>query len=128
MQIAMTDEDVVQKAAGLMGATTIIARRERSDKRKHPKPMFVTRVHGYQAARVMQMVLPYMGKRRSAEILSALQKWNDRPVKYRETGLPPACHPDRPHRSKGLCASCYSRHQYLQRQATEREMPAGWIT
>ena len=96
MQIAMTDEDVVQKAADLMGATTIIARRERPDKRKHPKPMFVARVHGYQAARVMQMVLPHMGKRRSAEILSALQKWNERPVKYRETGLPPACHPDRP--------------------------------
>ena len=127
VQVAMTDEDVVQKAANLMGATAI-GRRERADKRRYPKPIYVARVHGYQAARIMQMVLPHMGKRRSEEIRSALQKWEERPLKYRETGLPPECHPDRRHRAKGLCTPCYYRSQYLQRQAVQSGMPAGWST
>lgn len=28
---------------------------------------------------------------------------------YRKRGLPPDCHPDRPHVARGLCASCYYR-------------------
>lgn len=67
IRIGMTDRDVVGRAAMLMGASV------RLSLRKAPaKPIWNTEVQGPRAAAIMQMVLPYMGARRSARIAEVL--------------------------------------------------------
>ena len=109
LQLAMGDIDVVKRAADIVGGSPIYTYDRKGQKgfRDHHKPQHKITLRGYKAARVMEAILPYMGERRSAKIIELLNLWNTREVRTRERNLPPTCHPDRPHYSKGMCHSCY---------------------
>lgn len=67
IRIAMTDRDVVGRAATLMGCSVRLSLR--------PAPhaaMFHAEIQGERAAVLMESLLPFMGARRSARIASAL--------------------------------------------------------
>lgn len=67
VRVAMTDRDVVGRAATLIGA------RVRLSLKPAPyKASWHAEVSGEKAAEVMRAVLPYMGSRRSAKIAAIL--------------------------------------------------------
>lgn len=67
VRLAMTDRDTVTRAAELMGVPVRL-----SLHRSPTSPLWHAETTGVNAARVMRMVLPYMGTRRSQQIASAL--------------------------------------------------------
>lgn len=71
IKLEMTDEDVVRRAAKVMGSTV------RKDKPRPPrKPSYRTEIGCDAAAMIMSQVLPMMGQRRSEKIRSCLHEWN----------------------------------------------------
>jgi len=67
IRLAMTDRDVVGRAASLMDTKIRLA--------IHPapaSPTFHAEVQGDKAAAIMREILPYMGARRSAKIAEVL--------------------------------------------------------
>lgn len=69
INLQMTDRDVVERAAGLMGG----AWRSWKDKRNPAwKETYVVHVRGRRAAELMRLLLPHMGKRRTGRILAVL--------------------------------------------------------
>ena len=80
--LAMTDEDVVARAAKLMGVRTI--QREfpqQGYNRFGKKTLYRARVSGQHAEKIMKILLPYMGKRRSEKIRELLVAYECRPRK-----------------------------------------------
>lgn len=70
ISVSMTDRDVIDRVAHLMGATLIS---ERRDPRKPThKTQYVTQVAGTRAHRLMRDLLPLMGARRAARIREVL--------------------------------------------------------
>jgi hypothetical protein len=106
--LEMTDEDVVRKAAQLMEDAPVSGPRIRK-KGLGTKPYYSTSISGYKASRVMAAVLPFMGRRRAAKIRELIHLWEYRPnvIRRREMRLPPTCHADRKHYSRGLCQPCH---------------------
>jgi hypothetical protein len=100
-----TDEDVAQRVAGYLGvsANGPYTRKGRNDR----KPYFCINLSGYGAPGMMLRLHSHMGQRRQQEIAAALDRWNARPKKIREMRLPPTCHPERKHYSRGLCSRCH---------------------
>lgn len=68
----MTDENVVQRAADLVGHSHPI----RSDQREGRLTLYLLSVLGQGAEDVIRTVLPYMGERRSAKINECLNTPN----------------------------------------------------
>lgn len=67
IRLAMTDRDVVARAAALMDATIRLS--------LHPapaQPTWHTEISGERAAVIMRELLPFMGTRRSGRIASVL--------------------------------------------------------
>lgn len=67
IRLAMTDRDVVGRAASLMDTTLRLS--------LHPAPVKATwhsEISGPRAAQIMREVLPHMGARRSAKIAEVL--------------------------------------------------------
>lgn len=67
IRLAMTDRDVVQRAATLMGTSNRLS--------LHPapaKPTWHAEVQGARAVDLMRLLLPFMGARRSAKIAEVL--------------------------------------------------------
>src|ERR1700693_182960 len=111
VKVTMSDKDVIDRAAILLKATRV---REDKPTKEHYKMCYTASITGYNAERVMEMILPYMGVRRSEAIRDALIKWRSRGnnsarALRRENGLPPDCHPDKPHFTRGLCKECYAK-------------------
>lgn len=73
--LAMTDVDVVMKAARLMGSKRTTSYQPKGNRKR----MYACRVFSTQAADVMESILPYMGVRRSAKVKEVLELWNNRP-------------------------------------------------
>lgn len=76
IRVAMTDRDVVGRAASLMDTGLRLA--------LHPapaKPTWHSEVSGPRAAAIMREVLPHMGARRSAKIAEVLAVAEFRPVR-----------------------------------------------
>lgn len=77
--LSMTDEDIVDRAAKLMGGHV-----RRIPKRSHQtKDVFSTQVLADKALSVMASVLPYMGSRRSQKIKAVIAACHARPGKPR---------------------------------------------
>lgn len=68
IKLGMTDRDVIERAARLMGGTYSF--RERAQ--PHHKDQYVVYLTTDAAQRVMWMVLPHMGERRTRAILKAV--------------------------------------------------------
>jgi len=114
-----TDEDVLRKAAGMMGSP-VYSRKPRGISKKL---QWETHLRGKRAAELMRKLLPYMGTRRAEKIAALLSAWTSRNVEKRreEFGLPPSCHPDRPHCANGLCRPCYEHANRGKRRLWRRD-------
>lgn len=73
IQLKMTDEDVVERAAKLLNAPSV-----RPQDRPDRKRTFVCAITGEPAAEMMRQLLPLMGERRSAKIREVLDEWDNR--------------------------------------------------
>lgn len=67
IRLAMTDRDIVGRAATLMDTTIRLTLHEAPS-----KPTWHTEVSGGRAAAIMEAILPHMGARRSQRIAQAL--------------------------------------------------------
>jgi len=67
VSVEMTDQDVIERAATLMGGCV----KDRPIRGEH-RPAWRVRVYGPRAIAVMIEVLPHMGSRRSARILDVI--------------------------------------------------------
>jgi hypothetical protein len=74
--VSMTDEDVVARAAGLLGSRLRSLQPRQLTKAGGPrKRVYTAAVYGSQAAGWMMTLWPLMGQRRRAEIGRALAVW-----------------------------------------------------
>ena len=71
LQLRMTDEDVVRKAAAFLGASVNVSH----DKRLGRKTMYAVNFTGKRSADWMKRLLPLMGARRSARIAGILSAY-----------------------------------------------------
>jgi len=76
VQIQMTDEDIVARAADLMGAQKYYAIRRQQ---AHHKDAWQVRVTGARAVALMRLLRPLMGIRRQAQIDAALESYRQLP-------------------------------------------------
>ncbi len=76
LYVGMTDEDVVLRAAELIGGKVNVRQRHSGDSFPNAKPLFFTSVAGQKAEDVMRAVQPFMGSRRKAKITTILQQKN----------------------------------------------------
>lgn len=72
VQVHMTDQDIIARAADLMDAQSTTVRRAKG--KPHWKQTYQARVAGARAERVMRSVRPFMGDRRGAKIDEILRK------------------------------------------------------
>lgn len=79
VRLGMTDRDVVERAAGLMGAKSVRTHKPKGNRR----PVFVCHVAGLKAHAVMVSVLPHMGARRTERIKSLVYRFETRPSRRR---------------------------------------------
>ena len=83
VKVAATDRDVVERAAALMGTDAHDANRRTTS----GKPVYTAEVCGRRALRVMRLILPHMGARRSLrinEVISLAAKRLGRPARGTE--------------------------------------------
>ena len=76
--LEMTDEDIIKRYKSYINnlgiiTTTKTLRRHRSI---NLKPSYCLRVNGFKANKLMKLVLPFMGKRRSNKIKEILNETN----------------------------------------------------
>lgn len=75
VKLSMTDEDVVERAAKLVGKQCRKANRPTVS----GKSVYLLEIHGEKAIRLMESILPYMGGRRSNKIREVLIAAASRP-------------------------------------------------
>lgn len=107
IQLSMTDRDVIQKAANLLGRSVYGPYRAG---RVGEKPVFAVHCWGSKAASWLMTIYVFMGSRRKEAIQRVLEKWRTTFAKSLGQKKPTTCgHSSRPHRARGLCGSCYNR-------------------
>lgn len=108
IQLQMTDEDVVQRAAKILGG--VVYAQPRHSKPAHYKAMFGVSISGDKAAEWMRILLPLMGLRRQNKIKELLPL-RDLVVRQHISELIcPHVANYRKHRT--VCASCYKKDWY----------------
>lgn len=76
VSVAMTDKDVIEAAALLMGALSVTSKPVTDTPLGNPrKPQWQANVSGHQAIEVMLRVRPHMGRRRGARIDEIVAEW-----------------------------------------------------
>lgn len=117
VQIKMTDEDVVKRAADILGAP-LYGPYELGEGRKRA---WQTSVSGPNAVQWMMTLLALMGSRRRQKIIECLEVWRtDRITSFA------TCHTQRAVKAGGLCGTCYNRKTgvYARRQVARRAQRA----
>ena len=78
VKLGMTDKDTVVRASKLMNGKVS---KSKTDHRGGRKPEYICHVHGMRARQVMELILPYMGKRRAKTIIEKLKlpSWGFQP-------------------------------------------------
>jgi hypothetical protein len=74
LRVSMTDRDVVERVAKLLGRTVVRLRR----RKPHHKLPYATTIKGAPAAQVMYAVRPFLGKTRELQIDRAISSWQTR--------------------------------------------------
>jgi hypothetical protein len=77
ISLGMTDLDVVQHAAAILGSTVTFVRQDL----RSTKKFYRTDCHGPRAIGWMQTLYPLMGIRRRAKIADCVTSWKNNPVK-----------------------------------------------
>jgi len=131
ISVQMSDKDVLERAAKLMG---VEVRGPRFPKGKPTyKPIWAIYLAGPQAVGWMLTLYSFMGERRRAKIEDNLAKWKAQPgfpKASRGRRLKALCHPDRNRVSRGKCKECYMA-DWRKRDAEARRMieeKQGWPT
>lgn len=70
VELAMTDGDVVDRFAGLVGVES----RVRTRRKPHWKDQYLATVYGAKAEELMRRILPFMGERRRDTIELVLEE------------------------------------------------------
>lgn len=122
IQLQMTDADVIERAASILGVNT----RKPWARKDGYKPVHSCYVLGPRAIGWMLTLYQFFGERRQARIREILEKWmasKYRPRLQKEHRLPAVCHPDRPRSAGLLCTKCRraewmraNRHRYPKQQ------------
>lgn len=111
IRMQMTDKDVMDRAAALLG--TKVADYGRKPKGKPSYlPVFHLAIHGTKAIGWMMTLYTFMGERRRAKILQILDHWKaakSAPRSSRGQRLPAVCHPDKLRCGNMLCRACWMR-------------------
>ena len=76
ISLAMTDSDVVIRAAKILGVNYYGPYTYKRPGMKNIKPIWSTYVSGLKAAKWMEILKPYMGKRRQGRISELLKNWD----------------------------------------------------
>jgi len=131
IQLNMTDEDVVRRAAKMLGRSVYMAQRAGQ------KPQWYVRTTGTKAISWMMTIYGLMGKRRQERIRGLLAHWKAQPVPYNKRGTCPRGHPyDKEYRSSNgfrvrrhrICVRCtraQARRRYLlSRPGSQLPIPA----
>lgn len=103
VSVEMTDEDVVRRAADIMGIANVYRVEPRE---AEWSATFVARFSGHRAANWMRTLRPHMGRRRTRAIDRALAAY--KPIRLVDP--PPTCVVGgcaKPHESRGLCHKHY---------------------
>lgn len=111
IQVQMTDKDVMDRAAALLGTKVGDYGRKPKGKASY-LPVFWLAIHGTRAIGWMMTLYVLMGKRRQAKILQILDHWRSAksaPRSSRGQRLPAVCHPDRLRCGDMLCRACWMR-------------------
>lgn len=105
IQMCMTDEDVVRRAADILnaGVTGPYTSKQLLKSGSTRKPFWTLNVHGRHAAAWMMTIYTLMGQRRKQRIEEILSTWKT----LRGTGRKAECHPSEKHYAKGKCYKCY---------------------
>lgn len=106
--LQMTDDDVVRRAAKLLGVDV----RKPWRRAEHHKLVYGCRAYGRRAIGWMMTLYAFMGERRRAKIRECLAKWKDQPnTTHASRGqrTMAICHPDRVVLGRHLCRACYMR-------------------
>ena len=75
IKLLMTDKDVVERAAALLGNTKVSERKRPAGR----KTAYATQVFGSPAIELMKIMQPLMGLRRKQRIEEVLVRWYNRP-------------------------------------------------
>ncbi len=117
--VQMSDQDVINKVAGLLGVTVFKQPYKPKGKPTY-KPMYGCRVHGKHAIAWMLTLFTFMGERRRAKITEIVKAWKASPRAPRADDgkvTMATCHPHKVVTGGGLCKNCYmlnwraNRHQ-----------------
>ena len=123
ISLHMCDLDVLQRAASMMGASSVYAYADRRAKGRQWSQMYGLAVSGTRAASEMVRLRTFMGGRRSRQIDEALSSYE--PIRL--VSPPPICVVracERPHESRGLCHKHYmSWHRDRRRGREPRVTP-----
>ncbi len=84
VQVGMTDRDVIERAAALMGTAFRGPYRQKSH-----QPIYQTAARGQTAVALMRELLPLMGERRQGRIRQSLADWQARPNQRHPAPPPP---------------------------------------
>lgn len=76
IRVAMTDRDTVERVAHLIGSTV------RVTFSRVNQPIWSAEKQGPRAAEIMELILPYMGARRSQQIATVLGRHRAREANY----------------------------------------------
>ena len=116
IRLQMTDRDVIEKAAALVGRPVggpygPYGRRKDGGPKK---PCYAVNVTGSDAAGWMMTIFQFMGERRKERIIELLEGWKKQVVQI--DGRKALCHPTEKHFAKGKCARCYNKNRYLEKR------------
>jgi len=109
IEIQMTDEDVIQRAAAL---ANVHVRAPYRCKKGNRKLVYSFCVCGTKAIALMMTLYSFMGSRRREKMREVIRKWGqmrNTPRAPRGERFMAICHPDRVRSAHGLCHACYMR-------------------
>ena len=112
ISLAMTDEDVIVKAASLMKIKTMVY---------HHKNVWSFHIHGSYAIQWMMTLYPLLSKRRREKVASIIKFWRECIYGRTSNGIHTmaTCHPNRTLVGFGMCNMCYQRY-WKKRQLLKR--------
>jgi len=111
IKIQLTDRDVLDRAASILGGT--VGRNSYQPKGKATyKPVYHLSIHGMRAIAWMMTLYPMLGVRRRKKVREILEAWKSSRSQLhasRGTRTMAICHRDKPVVARGLCQKCYMR-------------------
>lgn len=111
ISMQMTDRDVMERAAAILGAKLGDYARKPKGKASY-LPVYHLAIHGTKAIGWMMTLYGLMGERRRAKILQILKHWKNSksaPRSSRGQRLPAVCHPEKLRCGDMLCRACWMR-------------------